>query len=277
MRKHPLALPGIYRITRKSDGKVYVGQARKVSQRLASHRNQLDRGKHRNGPLQEAWNQDGPDGFIWELVAEPIGGHDPETMTFLEREVMLAHPERFNLMEPIQAYLGASESTRERLSGINKARWDDPAYKERMSLVHKERFKNPDVLAARTTLMREVHGRPEVRAKKSASQLLAWDDDRRAARGAKTVAHWQDPEHRAKQHASRAAVWEDPEVRQKRTVGMSAAWETLTPDERAARSDAAAAKQRTPEGRAAKSAQMKAIWAERKRLKRTRSTIEVIW
>lgn len=265
MRKHPLSLPGIYRITCDFDGKVYVGQARKVSQRLTAHRSELERGRHKNGPLQEAWNAHGAEAFSWDLVAQPLGAHDPETMTLLEREVMSAYVDRFNLMEPVQAYLGAGDSTRARLSVINTAKWADPAYKARLSESHKRHLADPENLERRRQNMREVNARPETSAAKSAGQKRLWDEDgRREARGVKTKAHWEDPEHRAKQEASRKAAWQDPEKRENRQKGLKASWASLTPEEHAARVDAASAKQRSPEGRALAAEKARLGWEKRR-------------
>lgn len=222
--KHPLSLPGIYAITRISDGKVYIGQARKVSERFASHRRQLELGKHRNWPLQEAWIDGDPDDFSWALVCQPIGGHDPETMTHLEYEVMMAYPYRFNLNEPVQAYLGAHSSTRAKLSAERIKRWDDPGYKERLAIAHARHLAIPGNRERAAETMRATLADPEIQARRKERAALAWQrEDVKAAQGAKTKAHWQDPAHRTKQRASRLSVWA-----------------TLSPEQRQARVDAAA-------------------------------------
>lgn len=234
--KHPLSLPGIYRITRISDGKVYIGQARKVSQRFASHRRELDLGRHKNWPLQEAWNEDGPEGFVWDIVCQPIAGHDPEIMTLLEFEVLCNYPDHFNLNEPIQAYLGAHPSTREKLSHFHKALWEDPAFQAKVSEGHARRLADPEHRERHRQAMVAFNATPEGQEVRSRIAKEYWSrDGTREQRGRKTKAHWEDPAHREKQRESRKASWQDPEKRLRRTTAIKESWDRLSPEQRAER------------------------------------------
>ncbi len=48
---------GIYGLLNKSNGKIYIGSAIKMANRWRQHRHDLQRGKHRNSYLQNAFNQ----------------------------------------------------------------------------------------------------------------------------------------------------------------------------------------------------------------------------
>ena len=63
---------GVYAI-RCADGRAYIGSSINVKERCRNHRNVLNTGKHRNRPLQEAWNKMGTEAFTFaalETVAD---------------------------------------------------------------------------------------------------------------------------------------------------------------------------------------------------------------
>lgn len=267
MRKDPNALAGIYRITRLSDGKVYVGQARKCSERWTMHRHSLKNGKHSNSLLQEAWNASSPEDWTWEIVCRPIGPHDPETMTYLEIEVLKNHPDSFNLMVPIQAYLGASPSTRAKLSLERRARWDDPAYRERVKASHAKRRADPDYQARHAASMRAFHateGSTEIKKAGGKKASQAWKErpEMREAERERRKNLWKDPEYRARMTAARKAAWADPEKKKRRVEALKKSWENATPEERAARVQKAAEGQRRAEVRKAQSERTQKRWDE---------------
>lgn len=61
---------GIYRITHIETKASYVGSSANIGSRLSSHRCDLNRGRHPNGRLQNAWSKYGPESF--ELVVIEI-------------------------------------------------------------------------------------------------------------------------------------------------------------------------------------------------------------
>lgn len=235
-KRNPLSKPGIYRITSKSDGKVYVGQAKKVWLRWTLHLSDLRRKVHKNSDLQADWDRLGPDNFIWELAAEPPVGWTAADLTRMEIEEMQKHALRYNLMIPIQVYLGASASTREKLSQINAERWADPEYQKRQQISRRARMDTPEYRANLSAAMQTYNATPEAAKIHKEAAAKRWaKDGKREAMGAKTKAHWEDPMHRAKQAAARKAVWQDPEKRARRVAGLKASWDRLTPEERAER------------------------------------------
>lgn len=54
---------GVYTITYIQSGKVYVGSSSNVRHRIKEHINALNKSKHRNQHLQNAWNKYGKDNF----------------------------------------------------------------------------------------------------------------------------------------------------------------------------------------------------------------------
>lgn len=65
---------GVYAITNRLDGRVYVGSSVLLSRRLKQHRSDLRAGTHANTRLQRAWKKYGESAFHFEtieLVDEP--------------------------------------------------------------------------------------------------------------------------------------------------------------------------------------------------------------
>lgn len=58
---------GIYTITNKINGKIYVGCSKNIYSRWKSHRSELNCGKHVNLYLQNSWNLYGEENFIFEI------------------------------------------------------------------------------------------------------------------------------------------------------------------------------------------------------------------
>jgi group I intron endonuclease len=59
---------GIYRIINIDNGKFYIGSAENFSTRFNRHYNELIRDKHSNKHLQNSWNLNGEDKFIFEII-----------------------------------------------------------------------------------------------------------------------------------------------------------------------------------------------------------------
>jgi group I intron endonuclease len=59
---------GIYQIRNVVNGKIYIGSAVRLKQRLIGHRTGLDRGDHHNPHLQSAWNKYGAGAFEMRIL-----------------------------------------------------------------------------------------------------------------------------------------------------------------------------------------------------------------
>lgn len=59
---------GIYTITNKVNGKLYVGLSNNVHHRFSQHKSDLNHNRHSNPYLQNAWNKYGADAFEFKLL-----------------------------------------------------------------------------------------------------------------------------------------------------------------------------------------------------------------
>jgi group I intron endonuclease len=59
---------GIYRITNRNTGKVYIGSAVNIPSRLGVHKAQLRGGYHGNAKLQSSWNKHGEAAFSFDVL-----------------------------------------------------------------------------------------------------------------------------------------------------------------------------------------------------------------
>ena len=62
-----MKLSGIYSITHIETKKIYIGSSVDIKRRWNSHRSSLNRGKHTNPHLQNAWKKYGKDAFIFAI------------------------------------------------------------------------------------------------------------------------------------------------------------------------------------------------------------------
>jgi group I intron endonuclease len=63
-------MKGIYKITNKINGKVYIGQTDRLTERKREHFYRLEKQTHSNEHLQRAFNKYGKDNFIYEVIEE---------------------------------------------------------------------------------------------------------------------------------------------------------------------------------------------------------------
>ena len=61
---------GIYKITCKPNGKIYVGSSENIQKRWSRHRQMLKRNDHPNPNIQASWNKYGADAFSFEMILE---------------------------------------------------------------------------------------------------------------------------------------------------------------------------------------------------------------
>lgn len=61
-------ISGIYKITNKVNGKIYIGQTYDVVSRWIHHKSDLNHNRHHNIHLQKAWNMYGQENFDFEII-----------------------------------------------------------------------------------------------------------------------------------------------------------------------------------------------------------------
>lgn len=73
---------GVYSITNITDNRAYIGSSTKnVFGRILDHKRRLKKGIHYNPHLQRAWNKDGEENFIFDVVEF----HEPEFCLSMEQ------------------------------------------------------------------------------------------------------------------------------------------------------------------------------------------------
>ena len=69
----------IYQITNMVNGKYYIGSAESFERRSWQHKSDMKRGVHKNPRLQAAWNNYGPEAFVFEVMEQvPVGANPLE-------------------------------------------------------------------------------------------------------------------------------------------------------------------------------------------------------
>ena len=63
-----MIISGIYSITQLSTGKRYIGSSININIRWTSHRSALNRNVSFNTHLQNAWNKNGYEDFLFEVI-----------------------------------------------------------------------------------------------------------------------------------------------------------------------------------------------------------------
>lgn len=70
-------LAGIFKITNKVSGKIYIDKGLNVSGVMNRHKFQLANGSHKNAQLQKDWNSLGAENFAFEVVDTLKPSDDP--------------------------------------------------------------------------------------------------------------------------------------------------------------------------------------------------------
>lgn len=63
-------ISGIYLLTNKKNGKIYIGSGKDIHNRWAGHEYSVKRKNHKHLPLVNALRKYGPQGFEWEILEE---------------------------------------------------------------------------------------------------------------------------------------------------------------------------------------------------------------
>tara|TARA_R110000824_G_scaffold47256_1_gene134785 strand:+ start:492 stop:1151 length:660 start_codon:yes stop_codon:yes gene_type:complete len=120
---------GIYKITNKQNGKIYIGSSLNIYQRFYMHKNHLNKNNHHSSHLQRAWDKYGKENFIFEIIEEV-----PDKNMLLEREQHYMDTAKsyerengYNINPTATSRLGAkhTEETKRKMSESQKesGRW----------------------------------------------------------------------------------------------------------------------------------------------------------
>lgn len=142
---------GIYKITNKINGRIYIGSAKEFKRRWSQHAASLKANKHQNKFLQADYNKCGDAAFIFEIV-ETTEGDKNERLLIEERYIKQYFDngkDCYNLCNRAVSREGYKaklpEETKKRMSATSKKNWEDPQYREKMVKAIKEALSDPEV------------------------------------------------------------------------------------------------------------------------------------
>lgn len=230
---------GIYCIRCVPTGKVYVGQASRLRVRWNHHRRRLILGKHRNKPLQNAWNKYGPDAFDFEVLEEVEAERLTEREDHFINLLEAAHRDHgFNRCPAAESLLGIkhgpyarerveavaaklrgrpgkpiSEERKVWLSALQLGRRHTAETREKCRAAKLGKKQSPEAIAKSAASRCGMKPTPETRAKISAAQKGRINSpETRAKISARCRAKWADPEYRAMMSAMRKGKKPSPEA-----------------------------------------------------------------
>lgn len=117
-----MKISGIYTIENKVDGKLYVGYTNHITTRWSNHKKDLRKGIHINPHLQRAWNRDGEENFLFEILVEC----EPEHMASEENHwcnLLQVHNDQYGYnITPTSPHgkIKLSEETKRKIGETNK-------------------------------------------------------------------------------------------------------------------------------------------------------------
>jgi len=164
---------GIYKIRNIVNGKVYIGSTVNFRKRFSLHKLLLTRNKHHSKHLQNAWNKDGEENFIFEIIEEI----EPNKEKLLEREqcwIDSLTPE-YNISNVAGSCLGVkrSDETKKKISEANKKKKTYPPWNKGLKNIFSEevRKKMSDAAKLRPPTMKGKLHSEETRLKISKSRI----------------------------------------------------------------------------------------------------------
>jgi group I intron endonuclease len=201
---------GIYRVTNLINGKIYIGSAIEIEGRWAAHKSALNKGKHENEYLQNAWAKHSEVAFVFEIIEECA----PEAL--YEREQFWldnsdCHRGRggYNISPSAGTCRGVkhTEETRKRMSAAKKGKpmktrkfWELTAEEQEAIRIVRREYYRTEKGQEHLRRMTERAKDPEARAKNADAQRgLVRTDEQRAAMAASHRRFWAHatPEQRA--------------------------------------------------------------------------------
>lgn len=125
---------GIYKITNKINGCIYVGSAVNITHRWECHISDLNKNKHHSAHLQRAWLKYGASAFEFSVIEEC--GKD----NLIEREQIFidALAPSYNIAKKAGSNFGVSPSqeTRNKISNSTSIRFSDQEERDHMASVN---------------------------------------------------------------------------------------------------------------------------------------------
>lgn len=135
----------VYAIRNTVSGKVYIGSSCDIRRRFRTHRGHLEKGKHHNGRLQDAWRKYGADAFVFEVVEDVEAAGLVARETDLLREALGSAAGTYNIIElPLEpGRKPCAEATKAKIRAANTGYQHTPEAKAKMSAAARARRRGP--------------------------------------------------------------------------------------------------------------------------------------
>ena len=133
----------VYQIRNVKNGKVYVGSAQVCERRWRKHRTALKRGDHHNKHLQSAWDKEGEESFIFEVLEEVMTDEEliPTEQKWIDKTLAFDSKKGYNKSPTAGSPLGCkhSEETKAKISKAVKGE-KHPLFRKQLSEEHKRKI-----------------------------------------------------------------------------------------------------------------------------------------
>lgn len=158
---------GIYQITNKINGRIYIGSAKRFIERWQSHTYSLRKQKHSNRFLQADFNKCGEEAFVFEVV-EVTEGKSKEERLLIEEGYIKQYYDSGN-----QCYNLCNRA----ISREGEKSKDSEETRRRMSESQKRRYENnPELRKHLSEAIAVTKNTPEVIQRQSEASKLMWQD-----------------------------------------------------------------------------------------------------
>ena len=197
---------GVYSITNRRTGKLYVGSAFVVSRRLYHHRERLRKGTHENQYLQRAWNKYGEAAFRLDVVeACPPSRVLKREQFWMDKTDSYNRQYGYNICPVAGSAMAGrthSEESRRKMSRARKGKVPTAATAAAAKATHWTKRPGADAIIARGAGKRRGQKRsPEVRARMAANH---WCRKPGAAEVRASIAPRREAKRRERMAAARA-------------------------------------------------------------------------
>ena len=114
---------GVYMITSKTTGKIYIGSSININTRWNQHINKLNKNLHGNIHLQNAWNKYGQEDFIFEII-EKCNENElrDREQYYIDKTKCTDHTIGYNIM-PKTNMSEISDETKDKISNTLKGKF----------------------------------------------------------------------------------------------------------------------------------------------------------
>lgn len=136
----PINVSGIYMIKNINNNKLYIGSSKNIAKRWERHKYDLNKNRHPNSHLQNAWNKYGKDSFIFEIVEKC---KEEDLIIREELNISILSPQ-YNKISIINGQIIFSEESKNRMSESAKKKIFTEEHRKNMSNSRKNKKLSED-------------------------------------------------------------------------------------------------------------------------------------